>query len=77
LDFISILEDEEIVANASKILKMMLNDPDKVIMSYKSYNIAKLLVYSISKFVDKSDLVIIGKQIKLIFRADGRLRKIH
>ena len=55
----------------------MLNDPDKVIMSYKSYNIAKLLVYSISKFVDKSDLVIIGKQIKLIFRADGRLRKIH
>lgn len=58
LDFISIFEDEEIIANAAKILKMMMNDPDKVIMAYKSYNIAKLLVFAISKFIDKSELVV-------------------
>ncbi|CAI2384862.1 unnamed protein product [Moneuplotes crassus] len=59
LDFISIFEDEEVVANAAKILKMMMNDPDKVVMAYKSYNIAKLLVFAISKFIDKSDLVVL------------------
>jgi hypothetical protein len=30
LDFISILEDEEVVANSAKILKMLLNEPEKV-----------------------------------------------
>jgi len=35
LDFISILEDEEIVANAAKILKMMLNEPEIVVSTYK------------------------------------------
>lgn len=61
LDFISIYEDEEIVANSAKIIKMMLNDPEKVIMSFKSYNIAKLLIYAVSKFIDRSDLIVLGK----------------
>ena len=61
LDFISIYDDEEVVANSSKILKMILNEPEKVIMAYKSYNIAKLLAYSISKFIDKSEVITLGK----------------
>jgi hypothetical protein len=40
---------------------MMLNEPERVVMAYKTFNMAKLLVYAISKFVNRSDLVILGK----------------
>ena len=61
LDFISIYEDEEIVANSCKIVKMILNELEKVVMEYKLYNIAKLLAFSISKFMDKSEVITLGK----------------
>lgn len=61
LDYLSILEDEEVVANASKMIKMALNEPEKVILTYKSYNVARLLVYTASKFLNKSDVIVMGK----------------
>ena len=55
LDMLSGIDDEEIVGNAAKIIKMIMNEPEKVIVTYKSYNICKIMMYTISRFVDKSD----------------------
>lgn len=59
LDMVSGIDDEEIVGNAAKILKMLMNEPEKVILTYKSYNLCKLMMYAISKYVDKSDAIVV------------------